>query len=63
MFFLISGKVGSQLNGDINSSEQLSPSADTVKSIGNLQNDPLVQKIEQVLSEVLGAESQYKPGK
>ncbi|XP_053166572.1 protein SON isoform X2 [Hemicordylus capensis] len=56
-----SEKVGGQQNGEINSSEQISPSDDTIASIGNLQNDPLVQKIEQVLSEVLGAESQYKP--
>ncbi|XP_077198720.1 protein SON isoform X2 [Paroedura picta] len=49
-------KVGQQ-NGEINSSEEAN-SADI--TIGALQNDPLVQKIEQVLSEVLGAESQYK---
>ncbi|XP_044298023.1 protein SON isoform X2 [Varanus komodoensis] len=54
------GKVGAQHNGEINSSEQVNPSDDTIASIGNLQNDPLVQKIEQVLSEVLGAESQYR---
>nr|XP_028582913.1 protein SON isoform X3 [Podarcis muralis] len=56
-----SAKLGSQHNGEINSSEQVNSSDDTITSIGNLQNDPLVQKIEQVLSEVLGAESQYKP--
>ncbi|KAJ6662431.1 hypothetical protein lerEdw1_011844 [Lerista edwardsae] len=55
------GKVVAQQNGEINSSEQVSPSDDEIATIGNLQNDPLVQKIEQVLSEVLGAESQYKP--
>nr|XP_060626369.1 protein SON isoform X2 [Anolis sagrei ordinatus] len=55
------GKLGSQYNGEINSPEHTSPSDDSVGSVGNLQNDPLVQKIEQVLSEVLGAESQYKP--
>ncbi|XP_061483750.1 protein SON isoform X2 [Rhineura floridana] len=55
-----SGKLGSQHNGEINSSEQVNPSDDTITTIGNLQNDPLVQKIEQVLSEVLGAEPQYK---
>ncbi|XP_062831139.1 protein SON isoform X2 [Anolis carolinensis] len=55
------GKVGSQYNGEINSPEHTSPSDDSNGSIGNLQNDPLVQKIEQVLSEVLDAESQYKP--
>ncbi|XP_066478606.1 protein SON [Tiliqua scincoides] len=55
------GKIGAQQNGEINSSEQVSPSDDIIATIGNLQNDPLVQKIEQVLSEVLGAESQYKP--
>ncbi|XP_062982745.1 protein SON isoform X2 [Elgaria multicarinata webbii] len=54
------GKVGTQHNGEINSSEQVNHSDDTIASIGNLQNDPLVQKIEQVLSEVLGAEPQYK---
>ncbi|XP_054829378.1 protein SON isoform X2 [Eublepharis macularius] len=54
-----SGKVAQQ-NGEINSSEQVNSANDTVVSIGTLQNDPLVQKIEQVLSEVLGAESQYK---
>ncbi|KAL8190567.1 UNVERIFIED_CONTAM: hypothetical protein K2H54_055737 [Gekko kuhli] len=52
-----SGKVGQQ-NGEINSSEEVN-SADV--TIGALQNDPLVQKIEQVLSEVLGAEPQFKP--
>ncbi|XP_060090277.1 protein SON isoform X3 [Heteronotia binoei] len=52
-----SGKVAQQ-NGEINSSEEVN-SADV--TIGALQNDPLVQKIEQVLSEVLGAEPQYKP--
>ncbi|CAI5772615.1 protein SON isoform X1 [Podarcis lilfordi] len=56
-----SAKLGSQHNGEINSSEQVNSSDDTITSIGNLQNDPLVQKIEQVLSEVLSAESQYKP--
>ncbi|XP_015280431.1 PREDICTED: protein SON isoform X2 [Gekko japonicus] len=52
-----SGKVGQQ-NGEIDSSEEVN-SADV--TIGALQNDPLVQKIEQVLSEVLGAEPHYKP--
>nr|XP_020651854.1 protein SON isoform X2 [Pogona vitticeps] len=55
------GKVGSQHNGEINSPDQVNPSDDTIPSIGNFQNDPLVQKIEQVLSEVLGTESQCKP--
>uniref|UniRef100_G1KD19 G-patch domain-containing protein n=1 Tax=Anolis carolinensis TaxID=28377 RepID=G1KD19_ANOCA len=54
---------GGQYNGEINSPEHTSPSDDSNGSIGNLQNDPLVQKIEQVLSEVLDAESQYKPDK
>lgn len=63
MFLLISGKGVAQQNGEINSSEQVSPSDEEIATIGNLQNDPLVQKIEQVLSEVLSAESQYKPGK
>ncbi|XP_042313081.1 LOW QUALITY PROTEIN: protein SON [Sceloporus undulatus] len=56
------GKIGSQYNGEINSPEHTSSSDDNIGSVGNLQNDPLVQKIEQVLSEVLAAESQYKPG-
>ncbi|XP_048349379.1 protein SON isoform X2 [Sphaerodactylus townsendi] len=55
-----SGKLG-QPNGEIDSSEQVKSADDTIASIGVLQNDPLVQKIEQVLSEVLGAEPQYKP--
>nr|XP_056714196.1 protein SON [Euleptes europaea] len=54
-----SGKIGQQ-NGEIDSSEQ-GNADDTIASIGALQNDPLVQKIEQVLSEVLGAEPPYKP--
>ncbi|KAJ7320544.1 hypothetical protein JRQ81_020055 [Phrynocephalus forsythii] len=55
------GNAVSQHNGEINSPDRVNPSDDTIPSIGNLQNDPLVQKIEQVLSEVLSAESQYKP--
>ncbi|KAH0624860.1 hypothetical protein JD844_032723 [Phrynosoma platyrhinos] len=54
------GKIGSQYNGEINSPEHITSSDDNIGSVRNLQNDPLVQKIEQVLSEVLGAESQYK---
>lgn len=62
-FFLISGKLGNQHNGEINTSGQVNSSDDTIQSIESLQNDSLVQKIEQVLSEVLGTEPRYKSGK
>jgi len=57
-----SGKIGNQHNGEINTSGQVNTSEDTVQSIESLQNDSLVQKIEQVLSEVLGTEPRYKSG-
>ncbi|KAG8136553.1 hypothetical protein E2320_005125 [Naja naja] len=57
-----SGKLGNQHNGEINTSGQVNSSDDTIQSIESLQNDPLVQKIEQVLSEVLGTEPRYKSG-
>ncbi|XP_070606472.1 protein SON [Erythrolamprus reginae] len=57
-----SGKLGNQHNGEINTSGQVNSSEDTIQSIESLQNDPLVQKIEQVLSEVLGTEPRYKSG-
>ncbi|XP_013928472.1 PREDICTED: protein SON [Thamnophis sirtalis] len=57
-----SGKLGNQHNGEINTAEQVNSSDDTNQSIESLQNDPLVQKIEQVLSEVLGTEPRYKSG-
>ncbi|KAM3836215.1 protein SON isoform 2-T4 [Vipera latastei] len=56
-----SGKLGNQHNGEINTSGQVN-SDDTIQSIESLQNDSLVQKIEQVLSEVLGTEPRYKSG-
>uniref|UniRef100_A0A8D0H007 Uncharacterized protein n=1 Tax=Sphenodon punctatus TaxID=8508 RepID=A0A8D0H007_SPHPU len=58
---LCGGKVELQQNGEINSSEQANASDDTVASVGNLQNDQIVQKIEEVLSGVLDKEPQYKP--
>ncbi|XP_070800430.1 protein SON isoform X2 [Pituophis catenifer annectens] len=57
-----SGKLGNQHNGEINTSGQVNSSDDTIQSIESLQNDSLVQKIEQVLSEVLGTEPRYKSG-
>ncbi|XP_007427305.1 protein SON isoform X1 [Python bivittatus] len=57
-----SGKIGNQHNGEINTSGQVNSSDDTVQSIESLQNESLVQKIEQVLSEVLGTEPRYKSG-
>uniref|UniRef100_A0A8C6VP51 G-patch domain-containing protein n=1 Tax=Naja naja TaxID=35670 RepID=A0A8C6VP51_NAJNA len=54
---------GNQHNGEINTSGQVNSSDDTIQSIESLQNDPLVQKIEQVLSEVLGTEPRYKSDK
>ncbi|XP_063161477.1 protein SON isoform X2 [Candoia aspera] len=57
-----SGKIGNQHNGEIDTSGQVNTSDDTIQSIESLQNDSLVQKIEQVLSEVLGTEPRYKSG-
>ncbi|KAM6448346.1 protein SON isoform 2-T3 [Liasis olivaceus] len=57
-----SGKIGNQHNGEVNTSGQVNSSDDTVQSIESLQNESLVQKIEQVLSEVLGTEPRYKSG-
>ncbi|XP_058042874.1 protein SON isoform X3 [Ahaetulla prasina] len=57
-----SGKLGNQHNGEINTSGQVNSSDDRIQSIESLQNDSLVQKIEQVLSEVLGTEPRYKSG-
>lgn len=61
IFFLVSGKVEGQPNGDTIPSEQANPSDDT--GAGSRQNDQIVQKIEEVLSGALDTELQCKSGK
>lgn len=63
IFFLVSGKVEGQPNGDTVPAEQANPSDDTVAGAGSRQNDQIVQKIEEVLSGALDTELQSKSGK
>lgn len=63
IFFLVSGKVEGQPNGDTIPAEQANPSDDTVAGAGSRQNDQIVQKIEEVLSGALDTELQCKSGK
>ena len=60
IFFLVSGKVEGQPNGDTIPAEQANPSDDTVAGAGSRQNDQIVQKIEEVLSGALDTELQSK---